>query len=418
MSDAAINCNVAIVGGGTAGLALATELKRHGIDDVVVLDREPEAGGVPRHCGHYPFGVRELKRLMKGPDYARALVRKATLVGVDIRRRTTVIALHPNARLSLSTPDGTKTLHAERVVLCTGVRESSRAQRFLSGQRPQGVISTGALQAMVYQHGQRPFRRPVILGTELVSFSALMTCRHLGMRPAAMIEENNRITVRQFLRPYPAIMGVPIRFGARNLRIVGDTTVEAVEYTDQQGLRQEIKTDGVIVTGMFRPESALLYASHIEVDPATGGPSIDQYGRTTDPAFFATGNLLRPVETSSWCWQEAVECAARIVQDLARPLGDQGFVPLRSDDPAIRFVVPQRLIPPDRPGAMETMQIRLSQPAIGHLTARSGGKKLWGDFLHSRPERRILAPLAPVFKAKPQDAVELSIVRKGTVRGN
>lgn len=407
-----MNCTVAIVGGGTAGLALATELRRHSVDDVVVLEREPEAGGTPRHCGHYPFGVRELKRLMKGPDYARALVRKATSVGVDIRTHTTVVALHPNVRLSLSTPDGLKTLQAERVVLCTGVRESSWAQRFLSGQRPQGVISTGALQSMVYLHGQRPFRRPVILGTELVSFSALMTCRHLGIRPAAMVEENNRITVRQFMRPYPAIMGVPIRFGARDLRIVGDSTVEAIEYTDQQGVRHEIKTDGVIVTGMFRPESALLYASHIEVDPATGGPSVDQYGRTTDPVYFATGNLLRPVETSSWCWQEAVECAARIAQDLAMPLGDRGFVPLRSDDPAIRFLVPQRLILADRPGAMETIQIRLSQPAIGRLTARSGGKMLWDDFIQSRPERRILAPLAPVLKATPQDAVKLSIVRK------
>ena len=46
----------------------------------------------------------------------------------------------------------------------------------------------GALQAMVYLAGQAPFRRPVIVGTELVSFSALLTCRHAGIRPAAMIE--------------------------------------------------------------------------------------------------------------------------------------------------------------------------------------------------------------------------------------
>ena len=412
MSDAIINCTVAIVGGGTAGLALATELRRRGVDNVVVLERETQAGGVPRHCGHYPFGLRELKRLMKGPDYARVLVRNAISAGVDIRTGTTVTALHANARLSISTADGLMNLQAERVVLCTGVRESSRAQRFLSGQRPQGVISTGALQSMVYLHGQRPFRRPVILGTELVSFSAIMTCRHLGMHPVAMIEENNRITVRQFMRPYPAIMGVPVKFGACDLRVLGDKTVEAVEYTDQHGLRQTIKTDGIIVSGKFRPESALLYASHIEVDPATGGPSVDQYGRTTDPGYFCTGNLLRPVETSSWCWHEAVECAARVARDLTSPLDIQGFVPLGFNDSAIQFVMPQRLTLSDRVGAMEAMQIRLSQPAIGRLTVRSGGKTLWGKSIHSRPERRILAPLSPVLKANPQDTVKLNIVRK------
>ncbi|HID68792.1 MAG TPA: FAD-dependent oxidoreductase, partial [Roseibacterium sp.] len=166
--DKMINCTVAIVGGGPAGLALATELKTRGVDNVVVLEREGQAGGVPRHCGHYPFGFWGFKRLMKGPEYARALVQKARAAGVEIRTGHTVTALHPNARLGLSTAEGAMELQAERVVLCTGVRESSRAQRFIGGARPQGVISTGALQSMVYLHGMRPFRRPVIIGTELV----------------------------------------------------------------------------------------------------------------------------------------------------------------------------------------------------------------------------------------------------------
>ncbi len=403
------SCNIAIVGGGTAGLALATALKQRGLKGVVVLEREPEAGGVPRHCGHYPFGVRELKRLLKGPAYARALVQKAKAAGVDIRTNTTVTALHPDARLSLSTPEGCYELQAARVVLCMGVRESSRAQRFIGGQRPQGVVATGALQSMVYLNHKRPFKRPVIIGTELVSFSAIATCRHMGMRPVAMLEENERITVRQVMRPYPAIMGVPVRFNAGNIRILGHKTVEAVEYTTTGGHRKTIATDGVLITGRFRPESALLHASHLEVDPATGGPSIDQYGRASDPSYFCTGNLLRPVETSSWCWHEAVETAGRIVQDLAHPIGSPQGTRLCSADPAIRFVLPQRLVRSGAPGAMAQMQIRLAQPARGHLTALSGGKTLWGDFIESRPERRLLAPLAPALKSGLAAPVELRI---------
>jgi len=404
-------CTVAIVGGGTAGLALATELRRLGVNDVVVLERETHAGGVPRHCGHYPFGVRELKRMLKGPDYAAELVRRAEAAGVDIRTGTTVTALHPNAMLSLNTTDGAVELQAERVVLCTGVRESSRAQRFIGGQRPLGVVSTGALQSMVYLQGKRPFRRPVILGTELVSFSAIMTCRHLGMKPVAMIEDGARITVRQIMRPFPAMMGVPLHLNASNLQILGDKTVEAVAFTDADGNRQIVKTDGVIVSGKFRPESALLRASHLQVDPATGGPSIDQYGRSSDPAYFCTGNLLRPVETSSWCWHEAVETAARVADDLDNPIGsDIASVALVSADPAIRFVVPQRLIASDRAGAMQAMQIRLNHPVGGHLVASCAGKALWTDFLQSRPERRILAPLAPLIKAKPETTVELKVL--------
>jgi flavin-dependent dehydrogenase len=75
------SCSVAIVGGGTAGLALAAELRRQGIDNVVVLEREKDAGGIPRHCGHYPFGILEYGKLLKGPDYARKNVETAVKLG-------------------------------------------------------------------------------------------------------------------------------------------------------------------------------------------------------------------------------------------------------------------------------------------------------------------------------------------------
>ena len=410
MTNKVANCNIAIVGGGTAGLALATELRRQGVDDVVILERDTQAGGVPRHCGHYPFGLREHKRMYKGPDYARVNVRHALKAGVDIRTGTTVTALHPNARLSLSTGDGLSELQAQRVILCTGVRESSRAQRFIGGQRPVGVLTTGALQSMVFLHHRRPFKRPVILGTELVSFSAIMTCQHMGIKPAAMIEENSRVTVRQIMRPFPALKRVPLKFNASDLRIIGGKNVEAIEYTDARGDLQTIEADGVIITGRFRPESALLHASHIEVDPNTGGPVVDQYNRTTDPSYFSTGNMLRPVETSSWCWHEAVEAATRIVQDLKDPIGDVPSVTLQSSDPAIRFVMPQRLVQTDAPNAMQNMQIRLNTAATGHLTASSAGKTIWGDFIQSRPERRILAPLKPLINAAATSPIELSIL--------
>ena len=37
-----------IVGAGPAGLSAAIELKKQGIKKILVVDREPEAGGMPR----------------------------------------------------------------------------------------------------------------------------------------------------------------------------------------------------------------------------------------------------------------------------------------------------------------------------------------------------------------------------------
>ena len=53
-----------VVGAGPAGLAAATALKLGGTGTVLVVDREEEAGGIPRLCEHTGFGLRDLRRLL------------------------------------------------------------------------------------------------------------------------------------------------------------------------------------------------------------------------------------------------------------------------------------------------------------------------------------------------------------------
>ncbi|MTB15870.1 MAG: FAD-dependent oxidoreductase, partial [Actinobacteria bacterium] len=54
--------DVLIIGGGPAGLAAAIELKKLGIKDVRIIEREAQAGGVPRHSNHPGYGLRDLYR--------------------------------------------------------------------------------------------------------------------------------------------------------------------------------------------------------------------------------------------------------------------------------------------------------------------------------------------------------------------
>ena len=96
-----VDPEVLVVGGGPAGLAAATDLARAG-RRVTVLEREAEAGGIPRHCGHYPFGIREFRRLLRGPDYAARLRTAALAAGVTIRSRTTVTALLPGGVVEIT----------------------------------------------------------------------------------------------------------------------------------------------------------------------------------------------------------------------------------------------------------------------------------------------------------------------------
>jgi hypothetical protein len=144
----------------------------------------------------------------------------------------------------------------------------------------------------------KPFERPVIIGSELVSFSALLTCRHLGIRPVAMLEEHPRISAK---RPGDLIarfvFGVPVRTSTKLIAIEGRKNVEAVEV-ERRGKRERIACDGVIFTGQFRPETALM---------PDGLPS---------EKFSSAGNVAGALKTSGECWLQGVAAA----QDIARRL--------------------------------------------------------------------------------------------------
>ena len=120
----------------------------------------------------------------------------------------------------------------------------------MSGLRPQGVLTAGALQQFVYLRGLQPGKAPVVVGTELVSFSALWTLRNAGVRAVAMIENGDR-PVAASERALCAPDGVPIHYSSRVTDIAGRDRVESIEVQNRRGEKQRIACDSLIFTGRF-----------------------------------------------------------------------------------------------------------------------------------------------------------------------
>lgn len=398
-------CDVAIVGAGPAGLAAATELAANGVEHVLVLERDTVAGGVPRHCGHYPFGLRESGRLCKGPEHAARLVARAGEAGVEIRCGASVIAVEPGPRLVVSSDAGTTAVVAKRVLLATGARETSRAARLVGGTKPKGVVSAGTLQSLVYLAGRRPFRRPVVVGTELVSFSTLLTCRHAGIRPVAMIEAASRTTAFAATRHFPTLLGMALWFDTELVSIEGDRSVTGVLVRDATGRERRIDCDGVVVTGRFRPDASLLAGSHLLIDAASGGPVIDQLGRASDPNYHVAGNLLRAVETAGHCWHEGRLAARTLLRDLAGELPRDGrILTLLLDDDQLRYGLPQRWYP----GRAGRLQCRVAGSVRGQLELWQGAHRIARRRLVASPERRVFLPV-PALRIENGDNLSLRL---------
>ncbi len=394
------SCRVAIIGGGPSGLALAAELARGGIDDVVLLEREANAGGIPRHCGHSPFGLREFHRILSGPEYACRLASRAQRLGVRLRTATTVTEIGPQGNLTLSTAAGIESLITEKIIICTGNRETPRAARLVSGSRPLGIVTTGALQSMVYLKHRLPFRRPLIVGSEMVSFSALLTCRHAGIKPVAMIDSHARVIAWRGAELLPRLLGTRLLLNASVQAIHGEERVSAVTIRDARGKLQSLECDGVIFSGNFVSESSLVWASHLELDAGSGGPRVDQYGRCSDEDYFGCGNMLHPVDTAAWCWAEGARTAASVHASLeGRLYATRRRIEISCDNPAIRYFTPQDIAFPGRDsdtipaGAHDSLQVRFNDNLSGRLALCDENGELSARNIRARRERRVLLPL-------------------------
>ncbi|MBP7002937.1 FAD-dependent oxidoreductase [Amaricoccus sp.] len=380
--------SVLVIGAGPAGLAAAAALVARGHRPIVV-DREPEAGGIPRFCPHPTFGLADAFRPMTGPAWARRLAARAA--GADLRLGVTVTALGPDGAVTLSDAAGERTIRPERVLLATGARETPRAARLVSGDRPRHVLTTGALQRLLATGGGLPFSRPVIVGSELVAFSAALQLREHGARPVAMIEEAPRIAAR---RPADLaarlLLGVPILTGhklaAIRARPDDASRLDCVLLRDPSGAERALPCDAVVLTGRFVPEAALLPG----LDPGAGGPAIDQCWRLAEPRLYAAGNLLRPIETAGWAAAEGRAAAHALADDLDGRLPAPGRrIPLVAADP-LRLVVPSAIaVPGPQPGPLQ-MCVRMARPATGRLTLAADGAVFWRSRrLAALPERRL-----------------------------
>ena len=66
--------DILIIGAGPAGLAAAISAKENGIDSLLVLEREKDAGGILRQCIHDGFGLTQFGVTLSGPEYAQKYI--------------------------------------------------------------------------------------------------------------------------------------------------------------------------------------------------------------------------------------------------------------------------------------------------------------------------------------------------------
>ena len=344
-----VTTDVAIIGGGPAGLTAAAKLAKDGGIHVTVLERESAAGGIPRHSDHLGYGIRDMRTFVSGPGYARKLVSKADAAGATILTEAMVTGWHDNRSLDVTSPQGRLRVDARAVVLATGARERPRAARLIPGDRSVGVYTTGQLQNLVHLQHRTVGRRAVVVGAELVSWSAVLTLKHAGCRTALMTTtypSPESYGLFNIAGKSP-LLGVDVATRTRLVRIIGKPAIRAVEIENiDSGVRRILECDTVILTGDWIPDHELARTAGLPMDDKTLGPLVDTALRTGRDGVFGAGNLLHPVDTADIAALDGAH-VARTVRDYLKgtPSVAEG-VRLQVESP-LRWISPGILRPRD-----------------------------------------------------------------------
>jgi thioredoxin reductase len=380
---------VLIVGGGPAGLTAAAALAGRVAGQVLVLDREQQAGGIPRHSDHLGYGIRDRRTFSTGPAYARRLVSAAERAGAQIRTGAMVTGWDTDGTAQVTCPQGRLGVRGRAVVLATGARERPRTARLVPGDRPAGVYTTGQLQNLVHLHHGVPGRRAVVVGGELVSWSAVMTLREAAARTVLMTTQYpSPESYAAFNLGGRVALRVPVATRTRVVRVMGRPRVEAVEIEHlDTGARRVVDCDTVVFTGDWIPDHELARLAGLELDPGTRGPLTDTALRTSRPGMFAAGNLLHPVDTADVAALDGRHVADQVVAWLAGSRPAESAVRLQARAP-FRWVAPGLLRPGDPAPARSRLLLWTDEfVRVPRVTVTQGGRLIGG--------RRLPWPAAP-----------------------
>ena len=292
---------------------------------------------------------------MTGTQFAYRLIDRVERSGAEVMLKAHVhsidVEAHDEKVVNVVAPEGVVKVRCKAVIYAAGARERTLFEIGVVGDRPAGVFTAGEAQLLMDLYGVLPGREVVILGSGDVGLIMARRFALEGAKVKAVVEimpwpGGLMRNVVQCLKDF----NIPLLLSHAIVKIVGKRRVEKVvvakvgeDLRPLPGTEFDIPCDTVVVAAGLRPNVDLLERMGAAIDPATGGPVVNELLETTIPGVFAAGNALVVndlVDYAAEQGERAAEGAKLFVENGGLPTVDRMRVERGRN---VRFAVPHYL---------------------------------------------------------------------------
>jgi len=341
-----------VIGGGPAGLAAAIEARENGIENILVIERDKEMGGILQQCIHNGFGLHEFKEELTGPEYAQRFIDELMEKGIEYKLDTMVLAVSRDRKIQMiNTVDGFVEIEAGAIIMAMGCRERTRGAISIPGDRPAGVFTAGAAQRYINMEGYMVGKKAVILGSGDIGLIMARRMTLEGAEVEAVVElmpYSGGLTrnIVQCLDDYD----IPLLLSHTITEIRGKGRVEGVTVAkvDENrrpipGTEKHYECDTLLLSVGLIPENELSRGAELNIDQRTSGPIVNELMETSVEGIFACGNVVHVHDLVDFVSAESRRAGKAAARYLKKEVEKDGERKRITADYGVNYTVPQKV---------------------------------------------------------------------------